>query len=507
MGGAPDGLGWRTRVTFAVDRDGGIGLRRHRSHDIEPVDHCPIATVGVNGADVGSVSWRGARQIEVFASPDGGVPVVLVETGRDRLDGLPDLDVGLVWKGRTLRAPDHVDIEVGGHRFTVGAGVFWQVHPAAGPLLTEAVLEGLDAGPGDRVADLYAGAGLFTVALAGAVGPAGTVVAVERSGPAVADLKRNAAGLRQVEISAGRRHPRPCGTSTGGPRRRRTRPGPGRGRSRRDGGPRRHRSGTASDGLRVVRAGPLRPGPRGWPLDAGWTLRSLRAFDLFPMTEHVELVGILDPPGAWTDRAPDAANAFGDREPRGRWYSRPVRGRPLGLSSLAAGAGSPPAARAGRRSSVRRPPGPRSRPVPSRRRSPCRSAPTRLNRHDLGPGGGRPGVHAHLGRPSLRLHLRLSGRDPPGSFDVSVKELSSWDRDLRLLRRAWPRRWGRRVTSSPSGRRLPDHATARSWCARTGRCSLVDDTGLPPQFGVPPTSSGAVAVTVADVILGCWAGD
>jgi len=33
-------------------------------------------------------------------------------------------------------------------------------------------------------------------------------------------------------------------------------------------------------------------------LDAGWTLRSLRAFDLFPMTEHVELVGILDPPGA-----------------------------------------------------------------------------------------------------------------------------------------------------------------------------------------------------------------
>ena len=36
---------------------------------------------------------------------------------------------------------------------------------------------------------------------------------------------------------------------------------------------------------------------------------------------------------------------------------------------------------------------------------------------------------------------------------------------------------------------------------------LVDNTGLPPQFGVPPTSASAVAVTVADVILGCWAGD
>ena len=31
-------------------------------------------------------------------------------------------------------------------------------------------------------------------------------------------------------------------------------------------------------------------------LDAGWTLTSLRAFDIFPMTEHVELVAALEPP-------------------------------------------------------------------------------------------------------------------------------------------------------------------------------------------------------------------
>ena len=100
-------------------RDGTVGLRRHRSHDIEPVDDCPIATDGVNAAAVGSVRWTGARQLEVLASPDGGRPVVLVETGKQRLDGLPDLDVGLVWKGRTLRAPDHVEFEVLGNRFTV----------------------------------------------------------------------------------------------------------------------------------------------------------------------------------------------------------------------------------------------------------------------------------------------------------------------------------------------------------------------------------------------------
>jgi tRNA/tmRNA/rRNA uracil-C5-methylase (TrmA/RlmC/RlmD family) len=31
-------------------------------------------------------------------------------------------------------------------------------------------------------------------------------------------------------------------------------------------------------------------------LDAGWTLNSLQAFDIFPMTEHVELVAALEPP-------------------------------------------------------------------------------------------------------------------------------------------------------------------------------------------------------------------
>jgi tRNA/tmRNA/rRNA uracil-C5-methylase (TrmA/RlmC/RlmD family) len=31
-------------------------------------------------------------------------------------------------------------------------------------------------------------------------------------------------------------------------------------------------------------------------LDAGWSLRELRGLDLFPMTEHVELVAVLEPP-------------------------------------------------------------------------------------------------------------------------------------------------------------------------------------------------------------------
>ena len=39
-------LGWRTRTVYAVDAVGQLGLRRHRSHDVEPVDACPLGAAG-----------------------------------------------------------------------------------------------------------------------------------------------------------------------------------------------------------------------------------------------------------------------------------------------------------------------------------------------------------------------------------------------------------------------------------------------------------------------------
>jgi hypothetical protein len=96
--------------------------------------------------------------------------------------------------------------------------------------------------------------------------------------------------------------------------------------------------------------------------------------------------------------------------------------------------------------------------------------------------------------------------NPTGSFEVSVKELSSWAettsyynglaaqlgsaRDLESL--------GQGAFQTTDG----SVVVRKDW-----KVLLVDDTGLPAQFGVPPTAAGDVAVTVADVILGCWAGD
>ncbi len=69
--------------------------------------------------------------------------------------------------------------QAAGRTWQVTGSGFWQVHPGAADTLVAAVLDGLDPQPGERAADLYSGVGLFSGALAEAVGLTGHVVAVE----------------------------------------------------------------------------------------------------------------------------------------------------------------------------------------------------------------------------------------------------------------------------------------------------------------------------------------
>ena len=159
--GAPDGLGWRTRVRFGVDHAGRVGLHRHRSHELERVDRCLIASATVEAIGVESHVWTDVDDLEVFASDESGESVLSITSHSRRLPKLPALDSGLLVNGHVAREPERLAFTVLQHRYEVSAGVFWQVHPGAANALARAVLDGLDAQPGNRVADLFAGAGLF----------------------------------------------------------------------------------------------------------------------------------------------------------------------------------------------------------------------------------------------------------------------------------------------------------------------------------------------------------
>jgi len=95
---------------------------------------------------------------------------------------------------------------------------------------------------------------------------------------------------------------------------------------------------------------------------------------------------------------------------------------------------------------------------------------------------------------------------PTGSMELSVKELSSWA-ETAAYYQLLVHQLGKSRDLENLGQGAFQTTDGSVVVRKDWKVLLVDIAGLPPQFGVPPTSSGAVAVTVADIILGCWAGD
>ncbi|HYK32613.1 MAG TPA: TRAM domain-containing protein, partial [Streptosporangiaceae bacterium] len=125
MPGEENGLGWRTRVRFAVGWDGRPGLHRHRSAEVVPIGDCLIAHPLVTEAEVTRQSWPGARAVEVAVAAGTGQRAIMVTGGQVRGSGQRFLTY-----------------QAAGRDWRVSAAGFWQVHPQAADTLAEAVLDG-----------------------------------------------------------------------------------------------------------------------------------------------------------------------------------------------------------------------------------------------------------------------------------------------------------------------------------------------------------------------------
>jgi len=296
------GLGWRTRVQFAVRADGVAGLRAHRSHEVIDIGECLIAHSGITDLGLTARRWPATSSVEALVSAGSGERAVIISPGDAAPAGsvppdIPGADAVLNRAARRLtpvRGRAYLGQRAAGRDWRVSAGAFWQVHPGAADALTGAVMTELEPRPGDVALDLYCGAGLFAGVLAPAVGPGGTVVGVEADAAAVRDARHNLrrwpwARVHKGDVAAVLR-----------------------------------RGGAALPPARLVVADPPRSGlarevigylgapehgaarfayvscdPATLARDIGlltargWVLAALRAFDAFPMTHHVECVATL----------------------------------------------------------------------------------------------------------------------------------------------------------------------------------------------------------------------
>ncbi|MEZ7667962.1 class I SAM-dependent RNA methyltransferase [Rothia sp. 27098_8_27] len=228
-----------------------IGMHPYRASQPVPVVDFPLAAPELRNLELEKLNLRGVREVEATVSSRGRVLLQFIVDPRFSIEEVAkDIEQqaadawGLLAKrkislfftpqstsngkpkrrrpgsshtpyrrvpegdqllGAGLRSVTE-EVTFGSRRFSyqVSAGGFWQIHRAAPSTMVGTMLTMLRPEEGECALDLYAGAGLFTAALADAVGATGTVVSIEGSPVTHKDARSNFApdGCSRTENSA-----------------------------------------------------------------------------------------------------------------------------------------------------------------------------------------------------------------------------------------------------------------------------------------------------------------
>ena len=267
---------WRTRAIATTDRNGKLGFYKSRSHSIAPVTDCLICVEGMNFSEIASRDLKGDVRVEISASNTGERSIALAPTRGEE-------------KARLTEGPAVLHESVLDRALEVSQESFWQSHKEAPEVLTQAVLDFAQLKHGEHVLDLYGGVGLFSAAIVEAVGPTGHVDLIEGSKVATADAARNFAAYSNITIATGdvtKLLPRITAADVvvlDPPR---------------DGAGKEavaHIARLAPRAIVYVACDPAALArDTAYLADHRYSLIKVRAFDLFPMTHHIECVALYE---------------------------------------------------------------------------------------------------------------------------------------------------------------------------------------------------------------------
>jgi tRNA/tmRNA/rRNA uracil-C5-methylase (TrmA/RlmC/RlmD family) len=256
-------LHWRNRMEFTVSDNSKLGLFASRSSQIVEIEQCLIASTEIDIPMINQRRLPKGKRVDVAITSSGSQEISI--EGRENFALIKE--------------------KVGDVEFSLNPLSFWQSHKAAPELLSRVVRELSDPQPGDHVFDLYGGVGLFAAALLPEVGAGGRITIIESDDNAITDAKRNFAEEDRVEVVHGRvekalkKYVAANLVILDPPR-----------------------SGAGASVIEAVVS--LKPraivyvacDPASLARDTaylkerGFALHTLRAFDLFPMTAHMECV-------------------------------------------------------------------------------------------------------------------------------------------------------------------------------------------------------------------------
>lgn len=262
-------LGWRTQTTIGSDKNGHAGFYGSRTNTVIPIKNCQVLHSSVGYEAIAARSWEPGIRIEVSAASTK----------------VPRLIAGDTVEGDLIQI-----YSVAQKEYQVSAGSFWQSNIRAPQVLVDAVRSFADVKSGDHLIDLYGGVGLFGLALLDLIGADGRIDHVEGSKSAIADAHVNYGEAKNVHFHTGdveKILPRFSNADVvilDPPR---------------EGAKKAVIESLVACSPRAIVYVACDPAAlaRDTALlrDANYTLIQLRAFDLFPMTHHIECVALFAP--------------------------------------------------------------------------------------------------------------------------------------------------------------------------------------------------------------------
>lgn len=308
---ACNGFNWRTRIEMIADEEGRPSMRRRGTHVRVPIDTMPLATrTLLDVADMSSV-WRGGfepgSQIRLSV-PEPRHPSSLVASSDVSASGLTSEaqsrdfnNYAILVNGEIIagscQLTEQVTVADREFTYTVDANGFWQMHREAPVVLANHIInlvrDELQGAVSAVIWDLYSGSGLFTLPLAALSSNRTHMLSVEGGSDAVKNQQRNlrSLGLTDVDVRCSdvaralARVPahlsRPDVVVLDPPR-----------------------AGAHAKVCRQIAAANPRAiiyiacDPASLARDTatlaelGYTLADIRAYDIYPMTHHVETVAL-----------------------------------------------------------------------------------------------------------------------------------------------------------------------------------------------------------------------
>ena len=176
-----NGLRYRTRVQLNVDESGTAGPSKVRTNEIVFTRDLPLAVLEIEELGLHLKNFNGVEKIKIAASNTGN----------------------LQWSiDKKLNGDAQLIERVAGRTFRLSPGSFWQAHKAAPELLTGCVKEFADLLGFDsekQNLDLYSGVGLFSATLSNSY-PGAKFLAVESAKQAIDDGERSTQDLPNLKF-------------------------------------------------------------------------------------------------------------------------------------------------------------------------------------------------------------------------------------------------------------------------------------------------------------------